>query len=255
MEGGQFGEGLDRRLVIKSIAIIPARGGSKRIPNKNIVDFDGDPMIAKTIRAAIESGEFEKIVVSTDSEEIADISLRFGADVPFLRDEAADDLSAVSLASIATLKQAEEHWGTDFDEVTQLMANCPLRSADTIKRFLADFRNKTACFQISCFRFGWMNPNWAFEMPEPEQPKYLFPDRLASRSQDLPALFCPTGAIWTATAGQLKKEKTFYGRNHSFFEIGWKEAVDIDDYDDLELAIAIAAQVKNSKQESRVGER
>ena len=142
-----------------AIAIIPARGGSKRIPSKNIIDFDGEPMIAKTINAAIDSNMFDEILVSTDSEEIATVALKYGAEVPFLRSEAADDYTAVSSATLASLKQAEDFWRKEFNEVTQLMANCPLRSADTIRAFLTAFRRSEANFQISCFRFGWMNPN------------------------------------------------------------------------------------------------
>ena len=78
------------------IAIIPARGGSKRIPKKNIIDFNGKPMIAWTIKAALESKLFSKVLVSTDSEEIAEISQKYGADVPFLRRSFSDDITPVS---------------------------------------------------------------------------------------------------------------------------------------------------------------
>src|SRR5690606_22090036 len=96
----------------KKIAIIPARGGSKRLPKKNILDFKGKPMIAWTIEAAISSELFDKVIVSTDTEEIKEISIQYGAEVPFLRQNTGDDFSPVSLATIEALNQAEKY----FDE-------------------------------------------------------------------------------------------------------------------------------------------
>ena len=92
------------------IAIIPARGGSKRMPHKNIIDFFGQPMISRTIRAANESGCFDRVLVSTDDPTIAEISRSCGAEVPFLRMDKADDISPVSEATLSALAQAEAHW-------------------------------------------------------------------------------------------------------------------------------------------------
>src|SRR5208282_3693653 len=93
---GSGGRSAGRRAAMK-IAVIPARGGSKRIPGKNIRRFAGKPIIAYTIAAASESGLFERVVVTTDCEEIAQVALKFGAEVPFLRDESlADDFTPVS---------------------------------------------------------------------------------------------------------------------------------------------------------------
>ena len=93
----------------KNISIIPARGGSKRIPGKNILDFNGRPMIAWTIDAALKSGIFDKVLVSTDSEEIAAVSRNLGASVPFLRQGSADDNSPSSEATLTSLIQAEKY--------------------------------------------------------------------------------------------------------------------------------------------------
>ena len=97
-------------MVKEAIAIIPARGGSERIKKKNILDFFGKPLIAWTIEAAIKSELFQKVLVSTEDEEIAEISLELGAEVPFLRKDYADDFSEVSKATISSLNQAEEYW-------------------------------------------------------------------------------------------------------------------------------------------------
>lgn len=231
-------------MVTDSIAIIPARGGSKRIPRKNIIDFYGKPMIAWTIEAALNSGCFNKVVVSTDDEEIAHISKQYGADVPFMRETAADDMSPVSIAVLHALRQAESYWETEFGSVVQLMPNCPMRDVTTIREFCEYFAEMKSQFLISCFEFGWMNPWWAAEISADGRPSMLFPDAITKRSQDLPSLYCPTGAIWMANSKAFKQSETFYGPDYRLFPIHWTAAVDIDDRDDLDMAKAIYTMKK-----------
>ena len=226
----------------KKVAIIPARGGSKRVPGKNIIDFNGKPLIAWTIEAAKESGLFEKIVVSTDSEEIAKISREYGAEVPFLRVTAADDHSPVSDATLSTILQLEEK-GEYYDDVVQLFAVCPLRNSKDIIDSYEFFLEKETSFLLSCFKFVWMNPWWAVTLNEKQEPSWIFKDTF-KRSQDLPDLYSPTGAIWIAKIEDLKRDKTFYGKNHIFWEIDWKRAVDIDNYEDLQLAEILGKNMK-----------
>jgi len=227
-------------MVEKNIAIIPARGGSKRIPKKNIVDFNGKPMIACTIEAALKTDLFEKVIVSTDSEEIAEISKAYGAVVPFFREKTGDDISPVSLATLEALEQAENYYHIKFDNVVQLMANTPLRTTDDIKKMFDYFKKNNCEALLSCFKYGWMNPWWAFEKDDEGKSIKKFPEALKKRSQDLPDLYCPTGAIWISKCEVLKKYQNFYSPNHRFFEIGWKSAVDIDEYDDLEFARVVS---------------
>ena len=229
------------------IAIIPARGGSKRIPHKNIVDFFGTPLISRTIQAANESGCFDRVLVSTDDPEIAEVSRSYGAEVPFLRMDKADDHSPVSEATLSALSQAESHWNESYETVVQLMANCPLREAGDILKALAAFDDKAALFQISSFKFGWMNPWWSVKLDEGGIPKRLFPEALSRRSQDLETLYCPTGAIWIANSNALKHAGSFYGEGHVFENMPWTSAVDIDDYEDLEMARAIYIMRRESE--------
>lgn len=224
---------------MSAIAIIPARGGSKRLPNKNILDFFGKPMIAWTIQAAIEAACFDKILVSTDDEEIARVARDYGADVPFLRPTAADDITPISSATLVALNQAENYWEREFKTVAQLMANCPIRNGSDIRMAMAAFHANEAEFQISCFSFGWMNPWWAVKLDKEGKPEALFREAMGVRSQDLPKLYCPTGAIWVADAVAFKRDKTFYGKGHRYQPMHWTAAVDIDDAEDLELARAV----------------
>lgn len=222
------------------IAIIPARGGSKRLPRKNIMLFNGKPMIAWTIEAALQSGMFSRVLVSTDDEEIRQVSIQAGAEVPFLRHAAFDDYATSSEATLIALQQAEQHWGDNYTSVAQLMANCPLRSCEDIQKAVTHFEQSSASAQISCFKFGWMNPWWAVQLSPEGKPTYAFPEIRDSRSQDLAPLYCPTGAIWIASTTALREHGTFYAPEHVFYPMHHMSAVDIDDHDDLTMAQAFA---------------
>lgn len=222
-----------------AIAVIPARGGSKRIPRKNIVDFCGKPMIAWTIEAAFSAGVFDRVLVSTDDPEIADIARSYGVEVPFLRHQAADDAAHASAATLAALVQVREYLREDYSIVAQLMPNCPLRGSAEIISALQRFHQCAARFQISCFRYGWMNPWWAVRLKDNGEPEPVFPRAINSHSQELGKLYCPTGAIWIAEVGALRSAGTFYGPGHVFEPMNWTSAVDIDDAEDLEMARAV----------------
>ena len=218
------------------IAIIPARGGSKRIPGKNIRDLAGRPMIAYTIQAACASGLFERVVVSTDSQEIATIAEGYGAEVPFLRDATlADDVTPVSLATLDALQRLDPG-GERYDTIAQLMPNCPLRSAEDIQHGHAQFRDSGSPSQISVVRYGWQNPWWAMLRNKKFELEPLFREQMKQRSQDLPELFCPTGAIWWATTEALRREKTFYMPRQTGWEIPWQRGIDIDTLEDWAMA-------------------
>lgn len=224
-----------------TIAVIPARGGSTRIPRKNIIEFEGRPMIAWTIEAALQTGLFGHVLVSTDDEEIAGIAEAAGAEVPFLRNRAADPVSLVAEATLAALEQAETHWQQPFETVVQLMPNCPLRGAAEINSVVDRFRQTSAPFVLSCFRYGWMNPWWAQQLDAEGHGTPLFENTTSTNSQDLGALYCPTGAVWAANVATLRDTHDFYGPGHLFQPIDWRAAVDIDDEADLEMARALYA--------------
>jgi CMP-N-acetylneuraminic acid synthetase len=220
------------------IAIIPARGGSRRIPRKNISDFAGKPMLAWTIDAATQSGLFERILVSTDDAEIAEVAKRFGAAAPFMRHRAADDEATATEATLAALEQAEAYWSERYKTVVQLMPNCPLRGAADIVKAVTQFHGSGEKSLISCFPYGWMNPWWAHRLDAQGHPQPLFPDAITRRSQDLEKLFCPSGAVWIADVDALRKTRSFYGEGCVFYPMSWSTAMDIDDPEDLMMAKA-----------------
>lgn len=222
-----------------SIAVIPARANSKRVPRKNIRLFLGKPIIAYTIEAALASGLFARVIVSTDSEEYAEIARQFGAETPFLRGDAlAGDHVPISAVTVDVLERLDPD-GSLYPDVCQLMANCPLRTAEDIQDSYRQFSESGARTQISVTRSGWLNPWWAMTRDDQYHLEPIFKEALTQRSQDLPALFVPTGAVWWAKSAVLRKEKTFHTPDRRGWEIPWFRAVDIDDEDDWLLAKAL----------------
>jgi len=210
------------------LAVIPARGGPKRIPQKNLRPLSGRPLLAYTIEAALRCGAFERVIVTTDSPEIAEIACRHGADVPFLRDASlSGDFVPVSAATVDALERLDPG-SVLYDCVCQLMPNCPLRTAEDIVDSFQQFRATRADSQISVVRYGWQNPWWAMRRDETFTLDPVFADRITERSQDLPELFCPTGAIWWAKADVLRREGTYHIAGRTGWEIPWERGVDID---------------------------
>ncbi|HEY8534916.1 MAG TPA: acylneuraminate cytidylyltransferase family protein [Vicinamibacterales bacterium] len=226
------------------LAVIPARGGSRRVPGKNIRALCGRPAIAYTIHAARDSGLFDRIVVSTDSEAIAAIAIRWGAEVPFLREAGlADDRTPVSAATVDVLERLDPG-GTLFDAVAQLMPNCPLRDADDVLASFRQFEATGARAQLSVARFGWQPASWAMRRNADLTLAPLYPDAVQRRSQDLPPLYCPTGAIWWARAAVLREARTFHVEGRTGWEISPVHGLDIDTEDDWLLAEALMRHEK-----------
>lgn len=220
------------------LAVIPARGGSKRVPGKNVRLLHGKPAIQYSIDAALQSGLFERIIVSTDDSKIAELAISLGAEAPFLRSpELADDYtpaSTVTLDAIARV-DADSH----FRAVCQLMPNCPLRNAQDILDSYEQFSASGAVTQISITSFGWLNPWWSVRRNAELGLEHVMPEMVDKRSQDLPPLFCPTGAVWWADCDGLKKAGTFHTAGKRGWEIPWQRSVDIDSEDDWKMAEAL----------------
>jgi N-acylneuraminate cytidylyltransferase len=196
-------------------------------------------MILWTIEAAKESGIFDRILVSTDSKEIVEcVYSHAEIETPFLRDSAADDHSPVSEATLRALIQLNEQLGESYDEVYQLMANCPIRGAEDILKVHGVMKGNVAA--LSCFQFGWMNPWWAFKISDKGEADWLFPDAITQRSQDLEDLYCPSGAIWAATVEGFKQYRNFKMPGAIQVPLSWQSCVDIDDEGDLQFAEAVA---------------
>jgi len=209
-----------------NIAVIPARGGSKRIPRKNILRFGGKPLMNWTIEAAIYSNIFDRIIVSTDDWEIAGIAEDAGAEVPFTRDE---NLSGDYVPSSQVTIDAVTKVGGDI--VCQLLPTCPFRTHTDIISAYDQFKGWGGPAQISITTWSWQNPQWSVD----RNAHKVFEGEFG-RSQDLPELFSPSGAVWFADATSLILNKSFYMRGVTGFMMDWINALDIDTPEDLELA-------------------
>lgn len=231
----------------KNIAIIPARGGSKRIKKKNMTDFCGKPLLCWTIEAAQDSHLFDRILVSTEAADIAELASSMGIDVPFLRDQYYDDHTPVSMATLSTIARLREEFNETYENVFQLMPTCPLRKAIHIKEAYNQYINGNSSFIISVSKYSWLNPWWACTLDASDYCNPLFPGQTKKRSQDLSDLYCPSGAIWIARVESLLEEKSFLNKTTRVYEMSWQDGIDIDTYDDLELAQTLYRMKENNK--------
>lgn len=228
--------------MVKNIAIIPARSGSKRVTDKNIHPFCGKPLMAWGIEAALQSGIFDKVMVSTDSELYADIAQQYGAWVPFLREKHSDDFSTVGDVICHTIDRLRTEMALEFDHVAALQATCPLVTPHLIREVYEDFVQQGVARMGTCSKFAFMNPWWAFEMKDGAA-HFVLSSPAQSRSQDNPTLYCPTGVITFSQVARLQSPDTKY------HEIDWKCAVDIDTYEDIEFASALFAWINHNKKQ------
>ena len=174
------------------VAIIPARGGSKRIPRKNLKPFDGVPMIVRSIRTALDCGLFDQVIVSTDDEEIADVARAHGAQVPFMRPvELADDFTGTAAVIVHALSQLPI-----FDYVCCIYATAPLLQARFLRQgyeLLVQHPDKSFAFSVAGFGFPVQR---ALTLDEQGVLTSLYPEFRNTRSQDLPEAYQDAGQFY-----------------------------------------------------------
>lgn len=195
------------------LAIIPARGGSKRIPNKNVKEFAGKPLVAYSILAAKASGLFDKIIISTDSQQIADIALQYGAESPFIRPaELSDDIVGTRPVTNHAINYCIENFFTP-DFCCCIYATAPFLHAQYLQDGLSLLQQdpcKSFAFSVTSFAFPIQRAISVDEngiMP-------MFPSEISKRSQDLQEAYHDAGQFyWGRTEDYLSKKSIF--SNHS----------------------------------------
>jgi len=222
----------------KSLAVIPARGGSKRLPRKNILPFQGKPLLAHTVEAALNSEIFAKVVFSSDDPEMLDVAAEYGAEPLTRPPELAGDKATLPPVVCHVL---ESFPSLETSSICLLMPNCPLRNAEDIRKSKQSFDNCGSDFQISVFKYHMFNPFWALAKTQ-EGLKPCFPEHFLLPKGGFDEVFCPSGAIWWAGTEAFLKTKDFYGPNLQPFVLPWFRAVDIDTKEDFEIAEIVAAQ-------------
>ncbi len=228
----------------KSIALIPARGGSKRLPGKNILPFFGHPMLAYGVSAALNSDLFARVIVSSDDPLVGRVAEWYGAEFMLRPPELASDTASLVEVARHVLQTLRERSGFSPEILCQSMPNCPLvRSSDLVDHWRL-FQRGGRSFQISVAPYRSGYPHWALTADERFRGKWLFGERYLIRSQELKDSYCPTGAIWLARVEDFLEQGTFYGSPFHLAPLDANRGIDIDDDADLDLAELIVHGLK-----------
>lgn len=221
---------------MKRIAIIPARGGSKRIPKKNIKAFHGKPIIAYSIEAAIQSNLFDEIMVSTDSEEIASVAEMYGAKVPFLRSKQNADDYATTFDVIKEVVGTYQKYGVEFEYVCCIYATAPfVDEKRLINAFDLLLKNNFDCvFPVIPYSF----PIQRSIKIENNQNKMelVYPEHELSRSQDLGVRYHDAGQFYWMNLQQVVSKGKLWTDNSGVQIISELEGQDVDNEIDWKLA-------------------
>ena len=225
----------------KLLAIIPARGGSKRLPSKNVLELAGKPLIAWTIEAALKSKYVDQVVVSTNDKDISNISSQYGADVPFIRPNniSLDHSNLVEVVEHA-LKKLEES-GCHYEYVILLQPTSPFRTSKHIDAAveLLVKRNSSAIISVTK---AINNPLWVNTIPENgSMDNFLQENYKNKSSQDLPTFYEANGAIYLINSRKILEENTFFLKKGVFsYEMDRISSIDIDTSHDFLVASLIA---------------
>jgi len=220
----------------KILAIVPARGGSKGLPKKNIRALGSKPLIAWSIEAGKQSRYIDKVTVSTDSQEIAAIAQQWGGEVPFIRpaELATDDAKGIDAILHAI------HWhhdnGEQFDLVFVLQPTSPLRTADHIDQAIELLFEKNAGAIVSVCPVDH-HPWWCNSLPEDGRMKdFLRPEILNTNRQELPPFYRLNGAVYVADIAFLEATHSFMGDETFAYIMTAESSIDIDSAFDFKLA-------------------
>jgi N-acylneuraminate cytidylyltransferase len=219
---------------MKALALITARGGSKRIPRKNIKDFNGKPIIAYSIEAALGAGVFDEVMVSTDDEEIAEISRSYGAQVPFLRSEKTSNDFATTSDVINEVISEYEKRGQKFDIITCIYPTAPFITSEKLKKAVEDLESSDADSLIPVVRFSYP-PQRAMEI---QDGRLVFrqPENLTARSQDLTPHYHDAGQFYVTRTESFLRTNSLLMGSIIPLELSELEVQDIDNEVDWKLA-------------------
>lgn len=224
------------------IAVIPARGGSKRIPRKNIKNFCGKPMIAWSIEAAKESGLFERIIVSTDDPEIAEVARQWGAETPFVRPDALSDDYAGTTEVIAHATQWALDQGFEVDAVCCIYATAPFIQVADLMRGLEALESGEWAYAFTATDFA--APIFrSFKQTADGGIEMFFPEHFSTRSQDLPAALHDAGQFYWGRPSAWLTGKRIFDRHSTPITIPRWRVQDIDTQEDWRRAEIIASLI------------
>lgn len=219
---------------MSSIAIITARGGSKRIPHKNIKLFLGKPIIAYSIEAALGAGCFDEVMVSTDDKQIAEIAQQYGAKVPFMRSaENANDFATTRDVVQEVLKQYEEI-GKSFEYACCIYPTAPFLTPERLYESMELLKEKNADSVLPVVRFSFP-PQRCVVMQE-EKAVFKWPEYMLTRSQDLEPFFHDCGQFYSLNIKSFEEQGVLFMKNTYPIVLDEMEVQDIDNETDWKLA-------------------
>ena len=220
---------------MKNIAIIPARSGSKGVKDKNIRDFCGKPLMAYSIEAALQSGKFEEVMVSTDSEKYAAIAKQYGANVPFLRSDATASDTASSWDMVDEVLKNYKLLGREFDTFCLLQPTSPLRTAEDIVRAYSLYEEK-ADFAVVSVCEAEHSPLWCGHLPETQEFIDFVDEKNLKQRQAGQKFYRLSGAIYIVNIEKFKTERNLYRKGSFAYIMSQKKSVDIDTEIDFKIA-------------------
>lgn len=226
------------------VAIIPARGGSKRIPRKNIKPFHGKPMIAYAIEAAQKSGCFDRIIVSTDDQEIADVAMANGAEVPFLRPADIADDHATTLDVISHAAKWLTDQGYHSKYLCCIYATAPFIRADKLQEGLAALETGLYDYAFSATTFPFPIQR-AFKLAPSGAISMFMPEHQTTRSQDLEEAYHDAGQFYWGTAEAFAQGRAIFTDQSVAVLLPRIEVQDIDTPEDWQTAEALYALLQN----------
>lgn len=225
----------------KVLALVPARGGSKGLPGKNLRSLCRRPLIQWSIDAALACKEISAVVVSTDDEQIAAVAAAAGAEVPFLRPPALADDSASSIDVVIHALDFLESKGRVFDIVLLLEPTSPLREVADIQVALQRMVDTGADATVSVCRAESTHPAFMFRSNEKDRIEpFLSASPTGLRRQEIEPLFYLDGTLYASTVAALRQRRSFYHEDTLAYEIAKWKALEIDDIEDFQMIEAIA---------------
>lgn len=223
---------------MKRLAVIPARGGSRRLPGKNVADFGGRPIIAWTVDAALETGRFDRIVVSTDDATVARAAAAAGAETVERPQALATDTATVVEVCLDLLCREREA-GRNYEVLCCLYPTAPLRRAEDIVAVL-DLLDSGVCdFAMATTRYAHP-PHQALVTDADGRLRPLWPELVDRRAADLGELCVDNGSTYATKVAAFREHRTFYGPGLRGWCMPFSRSIDIDEREDLELARCLA---------------
>lgn len=220
---------------MSNVAIIPARGGSKRIPRKNIRDFLGKPIIAYSIETALESRLFEEVMVSTDNEEIAEVAKNYGAKVPFMRSKKNADDHATTVDVLVEVLYTFGEKNKRFENGCCIYPTAPLLKAKYLEKGYKKLLDEAFSTVFPVVEFSYPIER-SLKLCEKGKVEMKWPEHLDSRSQDLPKAYHDAGQFYWFKVEELLKEKKLFGKNSGAIVLPNTSVQDIDTEEDWKLA-------------------